>query len=196
MFVIVALTLAFASPLLVSATDNIYGRWILRQRNGYDYFVNYKYDAKVPSSFRNFIQLGAASWNNVGRELRFGLVSGTTYADVNVDYDDLWWPYNCNTALTQWSLASDESAINWGDITFNNNICNGQYTWYYGTGTLACPKIDLYSVAAHEWGHLVALEHSSQTADTMAPNTLCGDTKQRTLTTHDIAGIKYLYQAH
>jgi len=49
------------------------------------------------------------------------------------------------------------------------------------------------SVAAHEFGHWLSLDHSSNTEATMYYRTGLGDTKQRTLNSDDISGTRSIY---
>jgi predicted Zn-dependent protease len=51
------------------------------------------------------------------------------------------------------------------------------------------------SIATHEFGHAVALNHSSASADVMWQYINAGQVK-RTLTAHDKDGISWFYPVH
>jgi hypothetical protein len=70
-----------------------------------------------------------------------------------------------------WAYETNVKWLGFGEIqsaslTFNNPPPFG-VTWYLGTGTPSATQIDMWSIAAHEWGHAVALNHVAGTANVM-----------------------------
>ena len=75
------------------------------------------------------------------------------------------------------------------DILFNPQIL-------LSTDTNVPPdRFDLQSLAVHEIGHLLGLDHSGLASAAMFPNIAQGSTLMRTLSTDDIVGISNLYAA-
>lgn len=136
---------------------------------------------------------GAFQWNTLGRELRFANAAGTVNY-VNVNWDDLLWPNS-----SAWGITTNLPVL--GDINHSILTINaspdksggGVWTWYCGQSAPPANEMDLWSVASHEWGHCVELHHSQQSADTMYQYLNVGTTFQRSLTTHDKAGIQAMY---
>lgn len=188
-----ALVLTLLPPSAL-ASDNINKKWAPNVVSSYDYWINFKMASNVPTgNFRTYVSNGRFEWNNVNRELWFSWEQSASSPKIVVSYEDLVFPngdalaigivYSCGS---QWICT--------GTIAFNTTP-NGWSHWY-GSGSLTCPKVDLHSTAAHEFGHLVSLWHSNQTADTMWPTLPCGDTSKRSLTNHDKQGIQYFYPQH
>ena len=74
-----------------------------------------------------------------------------------------------------------------GDMHFDD-----AESWTTSTRANATQPIDLVTVAAHEWGHSLGLEHSSDPTALMYPYY---EGSHRYLSTDDIEGIQYLYGA-
>jgi hypothetical protein len=55
--------------------------------------------------------------------------------------------------------------------------------WYVGSGTPLSSQLDLRSIALHEFGHALYLEHSSASGDVMYSPTVAYGGMKRTLTT-------------
>ncbi len=179
-----------------SATDNVNLPWEPRPANGYDHWVTWAWDTTTPQpqGLRDYIINGRMEWNNVGRELYFAYdpFSSIVSLDIRVGYEDLLWPHQDMLAIAQYWYFNGQ--ITQGKILFNTTP--GDYQHWYGQAPLACNYVDAWSTAAHEFGHLVSLNHSGTDADTMYPLIWCGDTSDRSLTTHDQDGIKQFYPAH
>ena len=93
------------------------------------------------------------------------------------------------------------------DICFGDpggGLLGKNYLWWDANGYLTDSDIilcqtcnwvtfDLESLVAHELGHGVPLNHSSNSEATMWPTVNAGETKMRTLHQDDIDGITFLY---
>lgn len=75
------------------------------------------------------------------------------------------------------------------DIVFNPSV---QFTT---SSTAVTDRIDLQSVAAHEVGHFIGMEHTSLVSATMFPTVGQGFIYPRVLSADDIAGISTIYPA-
>lgn len=96
------------------------------------------------------------------------------------------WPYGFG-ALGVTGAWFSMSGIVDADIEFNSV----NYEWSdNGQGG----SIDLQSVATHEIGHLLGLDHTDAIGAVMFP-TYSGGTSQRVLTSDDISGVCFLYPA-
>lgn len=177
----------------VAATDNLNRPWISLPSGCYDHFVKYTNDSTVPTGiFRDRISDGRFLWNNVTRELWFSSVAnGTADIRVYVYYVQPGWPNEDKLALTVLN------AFPWWEVDNATLNINPIYdaVWYKGSGLpVPADKYDLYSVAGHEFGHMVALNHSTGAGDIMQATFATGE-QRRTLTTHDKSGIKAYYPA-
>jgi len=94
-------------------------------------------------------------------------------------------------ALTSINYYPDTGQIADADIDFNGQ----EFVW---TTSLETPRVDVQSIATHEIGHVLGLDHSEVQDSAMwweyviYPNGM-GETRQRTLHVDDIEGITYLY---
>lgn len=69
-----------------------------------------------------------------------------------------------------------------------------QYAWSWdGTPDGSRNELDVWSVAAHEAGHALALGHANSHWLTMAPEIMAGTTNTRTLGRGDVLGMRALY---
>jgi Matrixin len=78
------------------------------------------------------------------------------------------------------------------DMRFSNG-----FNWYTGTGTPPANQVDWWSVAIHEMGHCLGLDHEPRITDpksVMYPSLAAGEVR-RTLTPDDIAGRNAIYGA-
>ncbi len=74
-----------------------------------------------------------------------------------------------------------------GDIHFDYSE-----DWYVGFGSPGINQIDLFTVALHEIGHAIGLDHSADTSSIMYP-TYTGGTTKRDLSSEDIGFIEGQY---
>ena len=188
MALVYLLVLATVTPTY--ASDNLNASWKSDPFGVYANYIRFAYHSSVPANFKPRILDGANVWNNQGRELYFQNGSGN---EISITYQDLVFPNGDLNAISMTYAGVCFPKICTGSIAFNTTP--GIYHFYTGTGTPngANNEVDLWSVAAHEWGHQVSLTHSGANADTMWSLTTVGDTKQRTLTTHDRQGINAMY---
>jgi len=119
--------------------------------------------------------------------------SGTTPDSINIiktnilqaDYQTVG-----GDALGVTVVASDDNGrIVDADILFNPGVSYSTET------TTPSTRIDLESVATHEIGHLLGLDHSSILSATMFPTIGDGLFYARALQTDDIAGVSSIYPA-
>lgn len=198
-----ALVLTFSGARIGSATDNIDQKWMKCAFAGYDSVVNWQHTGTsyYPSATTPIVNATGA-WTAVGRELLFNYVpSGSlppTACRVAVyTTTKIGWP-NENA----WAVEINFKRLGFGvieraDIYFNHPAPFGM-TWYDGTGTPSSSQIDRWTVALHEFGHAVALNHTQESsADVMWPWIDGGPGGvKRSLTSHDRAGISSLYPAN
>jgi hypothetical protein len=166
---------------------------------------------------RSVVINGAHEWNNLNKTLTFD------YDDAHGDYDTLnfdncsdnyqadkvgWgvigasgWVITEAAAQTATCNISGYSALYDFKIKFNQDA-----PWYKGTSTVPTSAVDMWSVAAHEFGHATGrdtgnvangdgnghfTEGSSycpkdSTRHTMCPATVMGTTWSRSLAPHDV----------
>ncbi|MCA9001072.1 MAG: matrixin family metalloprotease, partial [Planctomycetes bacterium] len=69
------------------------------------------------------------------------------------------------------------------------------WTWADGPGSIGFSEMDLQSVATHEYGHCLGLDHSSNGSATMAPSIGNGQISSRSIHSDDINGLVAIYGA-
>jgi hypothetical protein len=116
------------------------------------------------------------------------------FTTVSTDYVRVGPPQTPGTIYTftecnnQETIKSTSPAIIFdADIAFNPQV-------EFSTSTPALPNaIDLQSVATHEFGHALGLDHSGIAHAVMFPAGDTGGSQQRVLSTDDLIGISFLY---
>lgn len=164
---------------------------------GEDYVVNANCEdssAGDPNSQTQQIQNAADAWTNAGADFAYtyGGASTQTAVDndgVNLLYFDTTPPdggdYIASTYI--WQSGGNIAEC---DLVFNDL----DYEWWNGDG--ACSDMmDIWNVAAHEFGHFLCLGHSSFIEATMYESTGYCETWKRTLHSDDINGIIAIYGA-
>jgi hypothetical protein len=149
----------------------------------------YTFDLSMPSSFYPAINAGALTWttspastwawinsSTPGRVLKYMSIDGPngTLADTTKS----WNPSTLVMVAMSMRYDSGEN-------------------WYTGTGTPGSGQYDLQSVATHEFGHGLSLEHTNAACPNDSTNpTMCASyngTAMRTLEADDTAGLQFLY---
>jgi hypothetical protein len=163
--------------------------------NGYDYtysgvrwpgsspVVPYKINAST-SDRNQHIQAAAGTWNNAGANFTFrydGTHSRIGLASKNNVNEILWGDLNTGALATATIWYDQNKRILETDIVFNT-----RYSWY----TNGYAYYDVQTVALHELGHWLCLEHSSVEGSIMYYR-MTG--VQRYLHEVDIAGIHHIY---
>jgi hypothetical protein len=194
--VALATVVVLATTAPASATDNLWRKWVPLQGGCYDYYVRFNYQASVPAgAFRDRISNGRSLWNAVNRELYFA--QSATNTRVFIAHEQIGWPNENLLAMTVMNYMPPWQNEN-GTITFTTNVLTGQgwevVNWYTGSALpVPADKYDLYTVAGHEFGHVVSLFHGTA-PDIMRP-TISKGQAFRSLSAHDKDGIKFYYAA-
>jgi hypothetical protein len=116
------------------------------------------------------------------------------FTTVSTDYVRVGPPQTPGTIYTftecndQQTITTTSPAIVFdADIAFNPNV-------HFSTSTPPLSNtIDLQSVATHEFGHALGLDHSGIAHAVMFPAGDTGESQQRVLSTDDVIGISFLY---
>jgi len=154
--------------------------------------------AGIPGSGVQRTKDGAFEWNYDFFKFTFGAdacLSGgeyPTFNDVNqVDFGGDLGP-GVLAETTIWFFTSKPEDAVECDMRFSN-----AWSWYTGTGTPSGTQFDWWSVATHEMGHCLGLDHEADITNpkpVMYP-TIGGGEVRRTLTADDIAGRNAIYGA-
>jgi hypothetical protein len=159
----------------------------------------------VGTAFRERIRQGAIQWNGIGTGI--WLTKGTDLATTpSVDECD---PKMRNLIFRApidgaGNTLAYAGSCNWPDGTRAFRIVfDRDDNFYTGTGTPSSTQYDLWSVAAHEFGHAIGYHthflESSWVCDfnsgrnTMCPSTFSGTTWQRSLNDHDVHTVVAAY---
>lgn len=89
--------------------------------------------------------------------------------------------------LLRYASGSSNTVVE-ADIEFNSDT--DVVSWYVGTGTCPSNKMDFWTVALHEYGHMALCAHSSYSTAIMNPSTSTGGMR-RTFTWDDIGCLTY-----
>jgi hypothetical protein len=176
-------------------------------RNG---LVTYALHSSVPEAFRSAMNASFQSWedvNGLSLSISSNGITGVAAADGDNQNTVMWttsgWsalsfrPPSNALAVTLLSFDSSDGAIIDADIYFNAQT----FSW----GTNGSPVLmDVQNIATHEVGHLLGLDHSSESFiendpelldATMYYASVSGETERRDLASDDILGIQKLYSA-
>lgn len=166
----------------VAGTYTTFGLWTTNN-------VNYSYSPYLPSGFRSPTNLGAVAWNNVTTSSwTFNRVSSSSnyveYAGVDgaLGAAAVTTLYMSGNQITRFVIRYDSSE-----------------NWYTGSSVPGSTQIDAWSVASHEFGHALGLDHSQAAncpgnySDATMCNITLGETRWRSLATDDANGVTFLY---
>ena len=170
----------------VAATNNLMNKWIYLPEGCRENAPHFWYKDNVPTGyFRDRVSNGRMLWNNVNRELYFYRSSSSVR--IWIGYQQPGWPNDKKLALANWNVFPTTEMHN-ATIDFNPI-----YSWYTGSSLpVPADKYDVYTLAGHEFGHLVQLGHSSS-PDLMYDQFAAGEAR-RALSSHDKSGISALYR--
>ncbi|MDZ4132050.1 MAG: matrixin family metalloprotease, partial [Dethiobacteria bacterium] len=139
------------------------------------------------SSDRNaHVQAAANSWSSAGANFSFnyrGTHSRSGGASMNNKNEVMWNDLNTNTVLAVATIWTSNNTILEADMTFNTRFSWSTDGWY---------GYDVQTVALHEFGHWVGLDHTPLYESIMYYR-IKGT--QRNLHSSDIAGIRHIYSA-
>ncbi len=152
----------------------------------------------MPKGARQRTRDGAAEWNYSKFRFTFGkdacLSSGSEsiFNEINqINMGKLQESVQARTHI--WAFTGEPDTLEC-DIQFNNKMIN-DLTWYTGTGTPASREIDWWTIAAHELGHCLGLNHDGSDngeKPVMFKSTSPGEVR-RELTRDDIGGRNFIY---
>jgi hypothetical protein len=149
--------------------------------NGYYWHSGYAQISKastIPSSWATSLNNGASVWTNAGADFHFSWLTSSTsrlyYSSLGVDG----------------APASTIETFSGTSMTKCKTYFNSDKQW---STSGESNKIDVQSVAAHEFGHWLSLNHSTNPDATMYMYVYRGDIKMRDLHSDDIAGIRSIY---
>ena len=185
-----AVMAALASTAVVSAyvLNNV--KWSVRE---VAYYVNAANLDLDPSAAEAAIRAGADAWD-AQSTARVALVyAGTTTgtAVLNNGRNEVFFrnATNGSAIATAYTYSSGGLIVD-ADIVF----WDGAYQFYAGT-TGCSGGLYIEDTATHEFGHVLGLGHSADSAATMYATTGYCAQSGRTLAPDDIAGIEAIYPA-
>lgn len=158
--------------------------------------ANYRCDSGLSSAFCDSVKYGAERWNAVsGSPFRWLYSSGSQNIVKSQGIDGKRGKLGrCDVTR----LPSNPSILQKIGVVFDN-----AESWYTGSGTPSSSKYDVRSIATHEMGHCLGLEHTQKSrckGDEDDDPTMCeglafydGETYLRTLETDDKNGVKARY---
>jgi hypothetical protein len=204
MFVAPALLVA-----LVTSTASAYNLYTLDSARSITRWsslpVSYEINATLIPYMSNDLQImqtAFASWSNIDCTNFASTYTGTTNSSSSlvvegsadghnrlVFVSESAWPQTANNALAVTQTQFEGSVRGWeigeADIAFNGGV-----NWSSNPSSW---EFDLQSVATHEIGHLLGMQHTPTTAATMYYACGPGETGQRSLHNDDMAGVCFLY---
>jgi hypothetical protein len=137
---------------------------------------------------------GAAEWDYEHFQFTFdpeSCLSDSTFGTLNgvnqIDFGSLPEGVLANTTSFFFTDAPEQTVE--CDTRFSNTV-----NWYTGTGTPAADQFDWWSVATHEMGHCLGLEHEDRVnPPPVMRSVLSMGTVMRQLTPDDVAGRNSIY---
>jgi hypothetical protein len=155
------------------------------------------------------LQNSIAEWNNATTQFTFfNILSGPNREFSNLDdyNDDEMGIYKINTwfsgvstsalAITQYfairrnsGTASEYLELTHADILFNDD----RFDFGHANDGGTTAEYDMASVAVHELGHFLGLQHTATTISSVMKPSLNSLEVRRTLTSYDLTSISQLY---
>ena len=96
------------------------------------------------------------------------------------------WPYGGGTIAITWTLFFTDGQVVEADILMNGED-------YFWTTQNSGGATDVEGIIAHESGHFLGLDHTTDTTATMFASVVQGDTSLRSLSSDDTAGVQSVY---
>lgn len=212
-FILVA-SPAFAYDLLECETSPGGGNWIpcdwtyMPNPMGESYLINPNCaDSEAGTDEQQIaaIQAGTRAWENEGNAYFEFTYGGTTGIYYDSGVWGTWSAMDGNNVVffAQYSLGSGtlaETMYYWyyanPDRIIECDIAFNDYSYVWQTvGDPTWSQRDIWNIATHELGHVVALGHSLINEATMWWQSSGGDISRRDLHSDDIAGIQAIYGA-
>lgn len=140
------------------------------------------------------LQRGAGEWKSAG-QCNFEFVYGgstttTTVAPTDGTNAVFYSNADGGGALATCFYAFSGSNMVGFDIQYYDRFGANDFVWAVSpTGS----QFDIESVAVHEFGHALGMDHSAVAGATMFPSVSAGSTANRTLAADDIAGVQAIY---
>ncbi len=135
----------------------------------------------------NAVLNAMTTWNNAGAKFTFACGGNSDSAAPSYNgINQIRWEQRND----DFALATTTRWISKGSILEADIVINDRYQWATGDN-IPSGSYDVESVALHELGHVLGLDHSNSPA-VMQPS-LSSATKRRTLTTDDINGLMAIY---
>ncbi len=147
----------------------------------------------TPTQQIDEIREAASAWTNQA-QIPFAFNYAGTTSNATVAYDGTNSVYFSNTdgngalAIAYWW--SVNNVTQQFDIVFYGRHGLTNFAWSKNPNA---GEFDIRSVATHEFGHVLGLNHSASASATMAPIILPGSTTMRTLEADDVNGARSLY---
>jgi hypothetical protein len=163
------------------------------------------FDQTVPNAAARLalVETAIATWESTaGKDiLGDGIVAAVSLPEVattlngfnEVTFGSFEDPYVI-AMTTVWGIWGGPPAgrqlVEW-DMVFSN----ANWAWWYGEGDEPTTFTDFLSIATHEIGHAMGMDHPNDTCteETMYAYSGWSETKKRDLNAGDIAGIRKLY---
>ncbi|HEU5261080.1 MAG TPA: matrixin family metalloprotease [Gemmatimonadales bacterium] len=168
--------LTYLNDVVAQSEDSMLHRWDNRVQRPVRVFLSPGATATVQPSFLDAVRHAFQRWQDAGVSVRFNVDADSGSAEVYL----------------RWTTQFDIERTGQTDLTWNadGHLISGVVTLAALDPTGQPLRAgDVHVVALHEIGHLIGLDHSSDSADLMYPTT-----KVRDLSPRDVASALLLYE--